>query len=122
MSYSVVVKKIEGNLIFNIFYLEFEKKLNNDIPCHTSHVILIIESHEEVFFMCKNVIGLALSVGGAIIGGKIISNLADKNPKTKEIKEKVKNEYLHRKEFDLEVVKDIAASHKTRPVSYTTDF
>ena len=39
--------------------------------------------------MFKNVIGLALSVGGAIIGGKIISNLADKNPKTKEIKEKV---------------------------------
>lgn len=79
--------------------------------------------------MFKNVIGLALSVGGAIIGGKIISNFADKNPKTKEIKEKVKNEYLHRKEFDLEVVKDIvdcvkdiADSHKTRPVSYTTDF
>ena len=79
--------------------------------------------------MFKNVIGLALSVGGAIIGGKIISNLADKNPKTKEIKEKVKNEYLHRKEFELEVVKDIvdcvkdiADTHKTRPVSYTTDF
>ena len=33
--------------------------------------------------MFKNAIGLALSVGGAIIGGKIISNLADKNPKTK---------------------------------------
>ncbi len=79
--------------------------------------------------MFKNVIGLALSVGGAIIGGKIISNLADKNPRTKEIKGKIKNEYFHRKEFDLEVVKDIvdcvkdiAASHKTQPVSYTTDF
>ena len=79
--------------------------------------------------MFKNVIGLALTVGGVIIGREIISNLADINPRTKEIKGKIKNEYLHRKEFDLEVVKDIvdcvkdiAASHKTRPVSFTTDF
>ena len=32
MSYSVVVKKIEGNLIFNIFYLEFEKIRTTTFP------------------------------------------------------------------------------------------
>ena len=53
MSYSVVVKKIEENSILNIFYLEFEKNLNNDIPCHTFHVILITDSLEEVFLCLR---------------------------------------------------------------------
>ena len=43
--------------------------------------------------MCKNVIGLAIGVSGVILGEKIISNLADKNTKTKELKEKIKNEH-----------------------------
>lgn len=50
--------------------------------------------------MCKNVIGLVIGVGGVILGGRVISNLADKNTKTKELKEKIKNEHTRRKEFD----------------------
>lgn len=75
--------------------------------------------------MCKNVICLAIGVGGVILGGKIISNLADKNTKTKELKEKIKNEHTRRKEFDLEIVTDIletfldmAAPYKEHPIPF----
>lgn len=75
--------------------------------------------------MCKNVIGLAIGVGGVILGGKIISNLADKNTKTKELKEKIKNEHTRRKEFDLEIVTDIvnciidiSAPFKEHPIPF----
>lgn len=75
--------------------------------------------------MCKNVIGLAIGVSGVILGEKIISNLADKNTKTKELKEKIKNEHTRRKEFDLEIVTDIvncfldiAAPYKEHPIPF----
>lgn len=75
--------------------------------------------------MCINVIGLALGVGGVILSAKVVSNLADRNPKTKELKEKIKNEHTRRKEFDLEIVTDIlepfldmAAPYKEHPIPF----
>lgn len=75
--------------------------------------------------MCKKVICLAIGVGGVILGGKIISNLADKNTKTKELKGKIKNEHTRRKEFDLKIVTDIvnciidiSAPYKEHPIPF----
>jgi len=60
--------------------------------------------------MLGNVFKVALGIGGVVVAGKVLANVIANNSELEEIKEKIVEEHERRKDFDLDIISEIAGA------------